>query len=95
MPPAIYVTRGDFCPKATVPENPLFCVPTLPPIDTELSAPSFHKDSVKPSPNRRKQYNLKFKCQILNKMNLIRVVCPDISQRQLAKLLKVPRESLA
>ncbi len=97
MPAATYVVRGDLCPTATLPANPLVCIPTLPPIelDTELSTSSFHKDRAKTSHIRRKQYNVYFKHQILNKTNQIKVANLDIMQRQLAKLLKVPRAILA
>ncbi len=88
MPTAYDIVRGDCYPIATLPSNPLLCVPTLPPIelDTELSMASFCKDSAEIPPIRRKQNNVKFNYQILNKINQIKVACPDILQRQLAKL---------
>ncbi len=97
MPTADNVVGGDFSPIATLPANPLFRVPTLPLIelDTESAMARVCRDSAKTVPIRRKQYNVKFKCQILNKLNQIKVAHPDISHRQLAKQLNVHRASLA
>ena len=75
MPTAVNFVGGDSSPIATLPANPLFRVPTLPLIelDTELATARVCRDSAKTLPIRRKQYNVKFKRQILNKLNQIKL----------------------